>query len=61
MRPDRESTDPLTRIEAKVDGLEKLLNGNGRLGIAGKVQVLWGGAIFLVGGIILAALGLLTR
>lgn len=59
-RPHRHP-DPLVRIEAKVDAIEELLNGNGEIGLCGKVQVLWGGGLFLAGGTILAILGLFLK
>jgi len=39
----------IDRIEEKLDALSKSINGNGRIGIAGKVEIMWGYRSIFVG------------
>ncbi|MEA2036132.1 MAG: hypothetical protein U9O94_01385 [Nanoarchaeota archaeon] len=47
--PDKEEHELITK---KLNEILKLLNGNGKIGICAKVNILWGGCIFLVGAVI---------
>lgn len=39
-------------ILLEIKEIKHLLNGNGKIGIAGKVQVLWGSSLFIVATIV---------
>lgn len=45
----RELEAKITRLQAKVDEIHRLLNGNGKLGIVGMVLVMWRAHTWLVG------------
>ena len=38
----------LNGIEDKIDSVLHILNGNGQLGLAGKVSILWGCSLFII-------------
>ena len=44
----KQHADSLERIEKKVDEIKELLLGNGKLGVFGKINILWGVTSFLV-------------
>jgi hypothetical protein len=44
-------------IKDSVNEIKKVLLGNGKIGICGKVQILWGGSLFVIASIV----GLLIR
>ena len=48
------SDDQLTRIEEKLDGIFKILNGNGQIGLCAKCSILWKSSLFIVAGVVLA-------
>ena len=46
--PDKEEHKIRT---TKLDEILKILNGNGKTGLCAKVNLLWGGSVFVVGAV----------
>lgn len=46
----------LNEIEVKIDSVLYILNGNGRLGLAGKITILWGCSLFIITTVIATAI-----
>jgi hypothetical protein len=38
----------LNEIEGKIDDVLRILNGNGKLGLAGKITILWNCSLFVL-------------
>jgi len=53
------STEEIERLEDKIDKILYILNGNGKLGLSAKVNVMWGLGIFMVTTIAIQALSVL--
>ena len=51
-----EHPDPIVRVEAKLDEVLKIMNGNGQIGLCAKISILWKGALFIVGAVVLIAI-----
>ena len=48
----KETNDKFAVIDSKLDMILCVLNGNGKLGLVGKVEILWGVSIFLIASIV---------
>ena len=44
----------LEEMRLDIKAILKLLNGNGKIGVCAKINILWGSAIFLIGGVVAA-------
>ena len=42
-------------LNEKLDAILKILNGNGKIGVCAKVNIIWGSGIFLIGTVITQA------
>ncbi len=49
------SEEDYKEVNNKLDAILKILNGNGKIGVCAKVNILWGTAIFLIGTVITQA------
>ena len=47
-------SEKLEEVRIDIKAILKLLNGNGKLGLCAKINILWGSAIFLIGGVVAA-------
>lgn len=44
--------DLIKKMDKKLDSLLEIMLGNGKTGICAKVNLLWGGSVFVVGAVI---------
>lgn len=49
----------IQEIKADTKEIKKLLLGNGKIGIVAKANILWSASVFVVGGLVIALIGIL--
>ena len=52
-------SEPKT-VDEKLDDILAILNGNGKIGVCAKVEIMWGTAVFLICAVTIQAI-ILTR
>lgn len=53
--------DAIKEIKETTAVIKELLLGNGKIGFLAKVNILWGSSLFIIGGLIIAIIGVILK